>query len=70
MSSKVVRAISVKIGDEIELISGPNTGYRTRVIRKKPVSAMYATHVMIECNRRMYHYHGKWVPVRMWRKVT
>jgi len=65
----IVRAITVNVGDDIELVDGAHKGARVKVTHKKPASTPYATHVKIKHIKELEHFRGKWIPVTMWRKV-
>lgn len=67
---RIVRAITVDVGDDIVLVDGTHKGMHATVTRKRPASTMYATHVKIKCTRELNHFQGKWIPVTMWRKAV
>lgn len=69
MPQQIVRAISVSVGDEIELVGGVHAGRRARVTSKRPKTALYATHIKIQCDKGLQHFRNKWIPVKWWRKV-
>lgn len=66
---RIVRAISVSIGDEIELIDGAHQGFRAKVADTRPPNVPYATHIKVKGRGVPVHFRNKWVPIKMWRKV-